>query len=471
MTMLSGFTQIAVRSIARPIRLGIVCLAPIVVSLGCNDVKTPPASIEAPIRRIKAYSSHVVATRSYDETVDMLGSSVHGMETTPVYAKLGGFVESIEAAADGDVIDLGSRVEAGQLLAVLDAPEMADEIRVMKAGVDLAQGVLRQRAADIVQAKADLASVQTGINKAAAIKVEKEAVVEARATEVRRFRDLVARKAARADVLEQAEAEYKAAAAASSAVDAVIASARAAVTAAEARVSKSEVDLDIAKAQLAVAVASQEQAETRINYLQIKAPFSGVVTKRNVDHGEFVQPASSNSNAAPLFEVTRVDQLRIVGSAPMNNASQMKIGQSLRYHKIGGLPGVVVNATVTRTMSVLDKNSRMLRVEAHVDNPVTDSASEEAILLTPGMFGTATVVVKHWGSLPVVPTTAIARDASGSPYVMVVQRNKARRRPVKIVFNDAIDVGVTGVAAGDRVITSDVVGLEEGQAVDIAAED
>lgn len=114
---------------------------------------------------------------------------------------------------------------------------------------------------------------------------------------------------------------------------------------------------------------------------------------------------------------------------------------------------------------MLDRNSRMLRIEAHVNNPVLDLTSDKEITLTPGMFGTATVAVRHWESLAVVPTQAIARDASGSPYVMVAEGGKAHRRNVGIVFNDAVDVGVTGVAGGDRVVVSEVSGLKDGQEI------
>jgi len=190
-----------------------------------------------------------------------------------------------------------------------------------------------------------------------------------------------------------------------------------------------------------------------------------VIARRMVDHGAFVRPAT-NSVAQPLFEITRNDKVRIVASVPVAKAPQVKLDQDVVCHTIGGLPGVRIAAKVTRSTVVLDHESRMLRIDVHCTNPLDVMETDRQVNLQPGMFCTVTVTLRHWDELPVVPTSAVASDEYGNPYVMVVESGLCRRQNVTIAFDDAIEVGLSsGIEVGAILVQRDIASLAEGQEV------
>src|SRR5690606_22477712 len=101
--------------------------------------------------------------------------------------------------------------------------------------------------------------------------------------------------------------------------EAGVASAEAARDEADAFIFKAEADLVAAAARLRVAQANQREAETLLNYCEIKAPFDGVITARSVDTGHYVHPANGGQNV-PLLVVARTDRVRVFVDIPETEA-------------------------------------------------------------------------------------------------------------------------------------------------------
>jgi len=239
---------------------------------------------------------------------------------------------------------------------------------------------------------------------------------------------------------------------------------------AAADVIKASADIQSAKAQVKVVAAALSRVKTLMAYSKIDAPFPGIITKRMVDHGTFVRPAGSNSGAVPLFEITRVDKVRVKTSVPSVKASRVSIGQKALLHSIGGLPGISVAGSITRSSGAFEAGTRMLPIEVHFINPAKDTETGEDVWLKPGMFGTLEIAVQSWSEespLPVVPVSAIATDADGDNYVMVVdERSTCKKQPVDIAFNDAVKIGISrGLQVGQTVVTSNVESLKDGQTI------
>ena len=441
---------------------------------GCNGASATPDR-SAPVSRAGATAENgpattwevaTVTTRPYIEQVDLPGASVRGFETTRLMAKVGGYVGEI-GTVGGKEVDIGTPVKQGTVLAKLDIPEMADELREKQAFVARAVSEVAQAEAAVQQARAAVTQAQAAVKEAHALRAEKTALLKLQTTKLARIKGLVA--AGSVNTLSRDEAQYAvdAAKAALISVAATVTTAEANVTAALADIKKSEADKAAAEDRVKVARAQFDRVTTLADYATLRAPFDGIVTKRLVDHRAFVRPATSNSGAMPLFEVTRTDHVRVAVSVPSTQAPKIHPGQAVIFHTIGGLPGVTVTGTVSRTAGVLDPKSRMMRIEADFKNPLTNASTGKSIRLTPGMFGTVTVIIKKWKALPIVPTTAVATDENHQPYVMVVEANgRCRRQPIAIAFNDAKSIGISGgLAAGRVVVVRDVARLKEGQLI------
>jgi len=451
-----------------PITQCLLAVALAVVSLaGCDQVNSSGSEDEggavAPAGP-KTIPTAMVESKSFVQRVELPGASVRGFETTRLMAQVGGYVKEIKTVG-GEEIDVGTFVEKDTELAVIDVPERQDQLTEKTAMVAQANSVVSQADAVIKQREAGVDQRAAEEKQAMAELDEKQALLKLALAKQKRIEDLVKKQTIGAENLDEARFEVDAANAAIAAVNAGIETAKANVKAANADLEKAKADKDIATEEVKVAEAKVSELKTRIGYATIKAPFTGVITKRMVDHGAFVRPATSNSGAMPLFEITRTDKVRVVVSVPNIQAGNVRAGQKAEVHSIGGLGNDRISGTITRVAGALDAESRMMRVEMHFSNPLQQPNSDRKISLVPGMFGTVSVVVKEWKDLAVVPTTAIGSDENGK-FVVVVTDGKATRQSVTVAYDDAKSVGISsGVKPGKTIVTQDAGTIEDGQTI------
>ena len=451
-----------------PITQCLLAGALVVVSLaGCDQVNSSGSEDEggaAAPPGPKTIPTTMVESKSFVQRVELPGASVRGFETTRLMAQVGGYIKEIKSV-DGEEIDVGTFVEKGAELAVIDVPELQDQLAERTAMVAQANSVVSQADAVIKQREAGVDQRSAEETEALAELEEKKALLNLALARQKRVTALVAKDTIGAENQEEADFAVEAARFAVSAVKAGIETAKANVKAANADVDKAKADKDIATEEVKVAEAKVSELKTRIGYATIKAPFNGVITKRMVDHGAFVRPATSNSGAMPLFEITRTDKVRVVVSVPNIQAGNVLAGQKAEVHSIGGLGNDRIFGTITRVAGALDAESRMMHVEMHFANPLQQPGSDRKISLVPGMFGTVSVVVKEWEDLAVVPTTAIGSDENGK-FVIVVTDGKATRQRVTVAYDDAKSVGISsGVKPGKTIVTQDVGTIEDGQTI------
>jgi len=135
-------------------------------------------------------------------------------------------------------------------------------------------------------------------------------------------------------------------------------------------------DLEIALAAFKQAEAKRDASKTRIGFLSIGAPFSGIITERLVDQGAVVQTAIDNSNASALVVLKEVKKLRLIVYFPAVDIGRIQIGTlaSLTFPEI---PEEKRTANISRMSNNVDENTKTMRVEFDIDN--------EDFLLKPGM--------------------------------------------------------------------------------------
>ena len=251
--------------------------------------------------------------------------------------------------------------------------------------------------------------------------------------------------------------------------EAGVTKAKSLVAVADEMVNKAEADKESADAHVDVATANLEIAKVMDGYSTITAPYDGTITKRLVDNGAFVRPATSNSGAMALFEITRTDKVRIEAAVPSVNTTRIHVGQQAIFHSIGGLPGVTVTGQIDRAAVALNRETRMMRVHIDISKQLKNRYTGKVIRLEPGMYGSIRVVIKNWDKIPVIPTSALAEDDDGQSYVVVVDAaGVCEKRAIVVAFNDASEVGVSqGLEIGDTVVKSNIGNLKDDQKIAI----
>jgi RND family efflux transporter MFP subunit len=212
-----------------------------------------------------------------------------------------------------------------------------------------------------------------------------------------------------------------------------------------------------AQANLAAADANVKRLEELEGFKDVYAPFTGVLTRRNVDPGALI---NAGAGGKELFDLARVDPLRVYTSVPQAYAPSIKVGGKAVI-TLQEFPGQKFLGRIARTAESIDPATRTLLTE--VDVPNKDGK------LLPGSFGEVHFDVGSNVNKVTVPVNAMLFRAEGPRVAVVGQDGKVQLRAINI----GRDYGTTlevlgGVATTDRVVINPADSLEEGQQVNVA---
>ncbi|HVO11794.1 MAG TPA: efflux RND transporter periplasmic adaptor subunit [Vicinamibacteria bacterium] len=201
--------------------------------------------------------------------------------------------------------------------------------------------------------------------------------------------------------------------------------------------------VDDAKGRLEVARANLERNQTLLAYTHVRAPLSGVVTRRFVDPGAFVPAATSGSvTQSPLVTIMDLHRVRIDVAVPEPEVPLVRTGLPLQV-AMDELPGETFSGRVTRFAYALEDASRTMTAEAEVENP--------GARLRPGMYARAQIAVERHEQALLVPAAAILAG-KGQDFAFTISADRARRVQVEIGFRDAKQVEVQGGLALDQPV-------------------
>ncbi len=211
-----------------------------------------------------------------------------------------------------------------------------------------------------------------------------------------------------------------------------------------------------AQANLAAADANVRRLEQLEGFKDVYAPFSGVLTRRNVDPGALIN-AGAGVAGRELFDIARVDPLRVFTSVPQAYAPSIKVG-SRTVVTLQEFPGQKFVGKVARTAEAIDPATRTLLTE--VDVPNKDGR------LLPGSFGEVHFAIGTNVNKITVPVNAMLFRAEGPQVAVVGSDNRVQLRRINI----GRDYGTTleilgGVSATDRIVINPADSLEDGQHV------
>lgn len=320
---------------------------------------------------------------------------VSALQSADVASKISGRLERLRLP-DGTRIEEGAEVEAGQAVAVVEHRQLAAAVRSAEAALEAAKAAretAKVNAADALRERERWAELRRG------------------GSGTQQQLDMAA------TAHERAQAQLKQ-----------------------------------AEAQIAQAEAALEQAGVNLDEATVKAPFSGVVTRKHVDEGAFVGPA------APLFRLADISQVEIACSVAGRHFPHIQPGKTRAVAEVDAYPGEAFEGAVSRVRPELDRITRTAAVTVRLPNP--------ELKLKPGMFARVRLALEERENVPVVPESALVRK-EGRTLVYAVENGHVRVREVRIGLQEAEMVEVLeGAAPGDRVVVRGHQSLSDGMAVE-----
>lgn len=211
-----------------------------------------------------------------------------------------------------------------------------------------------------------------------------------------------------------------------------------------------------ARASLAAAEANVVRLKETQGFKRVTAPFSGIITRRNVDVGDLIDGGGSR----PLFVLSTTDPLRVYVDVPQSYASRIKVGQKVTVRQ-NELRGRAFEGQVARTAGAIDPTTRTMQVEVTLPN--RDGA------LLPGAYVQVSLPIEAGESATTIPTAALLFRGEGLRVASVVEGGKVKLLPVKLGRNYGPHVEVVeGLRGTEKLVLNPSDALAEGDVVTVA---
>jgi len=341
---------------------------------GCSDNKAAEKQTADPAALAPRYDL-VSANRQAVQQQIRLPAQLAAYQEVSIFPKVNGYVKSV-------LVDIGSHVREGQLLMVLEAPEL------------------------------------------------EQAVVQARERYARALADYAISRDNYQRLLEASQTPG-----AISPMD--LATARA----------KRDADSALSNAEK----ANWQMQQTMMGYLQVTAPFSGVITQRNVHPGALVSAEGKDNK--PMLELKEVDHLRLQVDIPESVAGGLGTKDSVAFY-LSAFPGKRFTGRISRVSMNINMQFRSERVELDVYN------KDEA--LTPGMYADVLFDSRGNPNALAVPKSAVITSTERK-YVIVVRNGKTVKVNVSTGNENSDLVEIVGdVRPGEEVISNANDEIKEG---------
>jgi HlyD family secretion protein len=319
-------------------------------------------------------------------------SFVQAYGRTSIYPKMTALIENWN-------VDIGDKVQKGDVVADPFVPELREQWETKKANVEYANEEVRVALRNVEVSSADVAAARANVAEAKAILARYEAEVKRWQVQVDRLGNEVKRKVVAPQILLESQNELRADFAARDAATATIKKAEAELLAAQARLARAEVNVAAARANLTVAESEAKRLEALVGYLKLCAPFDGIGVARNANTWDFALPRmgdpaaemrspelSPGEKAAPIYAIDRIDIVRIYVDIPEREADFVHIGSEARV-KISAYKDEWIPVAVTRLSWALNVRGRTMRAEIDLPNPGSQ--------IRPGMYACGKVLIER----------------------------------------------------------------------------
>ncbi|MGA7847511.1 MAG: efflux RND transporter periplasmic adaptor subunit [Terriglobales bacterium] len=339
-----------------------------------------------------------------------LSSELVPFQEIDVYAKESGYVTKL-------MVDYGTHVKAGQVMAILEIPELQAQLQEDQAAIKNAMNQVSRAQHELARDQAQYNALHLQYTRLNGVFQSQPGIVAQQEVDDAQGKDL----------------------------------------AASAQVDAGQAALEASQSELSVAKAKLVRDQSLFDYSRITAPFAGVVTERYANLGTLVQAGTNSSTQAmPIVRLSQDDLFRLVIPVPESYVRYIQIGDhvDVRVPSLNRtFPGKVARFSVD-----VKEETRTMHTEVDVSNPDR--------VLIPGLYADADLTLEHKEDIPSVPLQAVNHENDKTTVFVVNANGEIEDRPVSLGIQTSNDAEiVTGLTEGEQVIVSDRSGLKPGEKV------
>ena len=375
-------------------RIAIGMLAVVGACAGCGKVQNTQSQNQTMAPEVAVVR---VELRNVSNTLE-IASEFEPFQEIDAYAKVSGYIQKL-------YIDWGSHVKKGQLLAVLEIPELQQQLEEDQATVHRSEQ-------DLLRAQEEVGRANSAYN-VAHITYSRMADVQKKQPNLIAQQDI--------DVAQGKDLE------------------------ANAGLSASKDALAGAQQALAAAKAQLEKDNDMYAYSRITAPFDAVVTQMNAYTGALLPAGTSSSKGdASLCRLSQNDLLRLVIPVPERAVASIHDGESVEVD-VSGL-NKAFTGKIIRFSGMIDTTTRTMHTEVQVPNPKYE--------IVPGMYASVKIPLTTAMNVATIPVEAVQRSGSTQGTVLVVNSShhiEPRNVTLGVQTGNDVEV-VSGLNAGEMVI-------------------
>jgi RND family efflux transporter MFP subunit len=389
-----------------------VLIAGLTTLLGCSCSKAQSAQAEDLTASDITAVAVANATREEMSRRIVLTAEFRPFQEIDVMAKIAGYVKKIN-------VDVGDRVQEGQILALIEVPEMADDQVRAQSLLSRSQAELARSKDELQRAESSHQIAHLSYTRLSDVAKQKQGLVAQQEIDDAQSKDLVA----------------------------------------EAQVNAAKSNVSAAEQQVQVSLAEVQKTKTLLDYTRVTAPFAGSVTRRYADTGSMIQAGiSSSTQAMPLVKLSQNSLLRLILPVPESAVPTVHVGQEVdvRVRTLGrSFPG-----RVARFAERVSSTTRTMDTEVDVPNP--------NLVLIPGMYAEANLTLDRRTNVLSIPILAVdlGSDETSGQIAVVTPENRIEIRKVQLGAQTETKVEVrSGLREGEPVVTSNRSSLRSGQGV------
>lgn len=389
--------------------LGLVGWATL-INTGCGskaEPNAPPAREHADVRVGVAKLARRPLKRELTVSSELIP-----FQEIEVYAKEAGYVSQL-------LVDYGSRVKKGQLMAVLEIPELQALLQEDQAALKSVENQETNANKQLARLEVQHKVLHLEFERINSVAQSKPGLVAQQEVDDVQGRDL----------------------------------------AAEAQVEAAQSSLEAARSDVVASQAKLAHDQAIYSYSRITAPFEGVVTERDANLGTLMQAGTNSStNVLPLVKLSQENLYRLVIPVPETYVGYIKIGDPVNVRVPAlrkSLPG-----KIARFSSEVHDATRTMHTEVNVPNPTGE--------LMPGVYAEATLTLDRQADALTVPVQAIDRQGDQTSVLLVNRFNRIERRAIVLGMESDSENEtevISGLKEGDLVVVSDRSGLQPGETV------
>ena len=374
--------------------------------LGCSSRPKPS---EADAAEIPSASVAAVTRGTIAHTLNLAGQ-FQPYQVIDVHAKVSGYIRRI-------YVDIGDKVHQGQVLAVLEVPELGAQLKGTVAEVAHSKDEITRAGHEVTRAQAERASLHADYVRLKQASASQPGLIAQQELDDAQSKDLSS----------------------------------------EAQVDAAKAALAAAEQQAEVAGADRERVSDLNDYTKVTAPIDGVIIWRYADTGALIQSGtSSDVQTLPVVKLSQSDLLRLRLPVPEDAVQFIHEGALVNVH-VDAINRTLVGKVVRFTRNV-SLATRTMETEIDIQN--------KDLSLSPGMYANATLELEHKENVLTIPFQAVIKNGSQSAVLVVDGQNRVESRNVQLGLQGSTLVEVkSGLNDGDRVITGGQSKYQAGETV------